>query len=193
MIDFLTPLKNGVTKYMLRHGLRAMLDPISGYLAFRKGKRVFELINPTKILSFGLIFLIKDADHYAVFLIGNNGQSLTPYNFDISKFVTLSGSTLLVAQSPPDANIHHVGVAGTPAIYDPTIVNYSFPYPYVPETFGKGSPYVWDNGSILAGNLIGDYFPVATGRRHFGLINGCIIFFRTCFRSKTKMFFIPSY
>ena len=121
-----------------------------------------------------LLFLIKDADHYAVFQIGGGGETLTSYNFDISKFITLHGGTLLVAQSPPDADIHHVSIASTPSIYNPTIVNYPFPYPYIPETFNAARPYIWDDGKILAGNLTGDYYPVATGRRHFGLVDGAL-------------------
>jgi len=87
-IDFITPMVNGVTKHMLKHNLKSMLDPISGNMAYRRGKRVFELNYRIVKQLYTLIFLVKDNNSYAVFLIGDDGQTLTPYKFDISKYTT---------------------------------------------------------------------------------------------------------
>ncbi len=80
MIDFLTPLKNGVTKYMLDHGLKTMLDIISGNMAFRKGKWVFELDIQAKKIEIVLVFLANSDESFCVWKLVNSELIINSFN-----------------------------------------------------------------------------------------------------------------
>jgi hypothetical protein len=101
-MDFVTPYINGVTKWLLKTGKRAVLDTISGNMAYRVKKRVFEFV-PFKPLGIWkeLIFVCHDSAYskstiLAFTLEVNSNGNATIEFFDSEAIFSVSNLAFVV-------------------------------------------------------------------------------------------------